>query len=185
MRELGYTWAWETGADGDVLRMTTPALPAVVQASGKLVFFNQAIAQALGNAQSFSAVGGGAGASAGAASLREYLTFGDGSDVDEAALRFAAEVADACAYDVEWQRGDIALIDKCGQRAAAAHGARMRDEAHPSPMRPASPFPSRSYLVMHARRPWVGEGPRKVLASLINEPSAPLPVVGAVVNAHL
>ena len=43
---------------------------------------------------------------------------------------------------------------------------------------------ARSYLVMHARRPWSGDGPRKVLASLIMEPNAPLPVVGAVVNAR-
>ena len=132
MRELGYTWSWE-GADGNVLRMATPALPAVVIASGKPVFFNQAIAQALSNAQGVSAVGGGAGASAdanagtsaaAAGMLREFLTFGDGSGVDEAALRFAAEVADAHSCDVEWQRGDIALIDKCVLRAKGCACAR-------------------------------------------------------------
>ena len=78
--------------------------------------------------------------------LSRFLTLGDGSPADLAALRFAAQVADAHAYDVEWQRGDVALID--------------------------------NYLVMHARRAWIGDGPRKVLASLVNEPLR-LPTPGA------
>ena len=143
MAALGYACKWE----GDVLHMTTPALPAVVVASGRRTFFNQAIAQALGNAQSFAAVGGGGAPPA----LSDFLTLGDGAPVDVAALRFAAQVCDAHAYDIEWQRSDVAMID--------------------------------NYLVMHARRPWSGDGPRVVLASLVDEPSAPLPVVGAVVNA--
>lgn len=149
MRELGYSWTWE-GEAGDVLHMATPVLPAVVEASGRKVFFNQAIAQALSNAKWFAEVSGeGAAAPSAekeAEQLSRFLTLGDGSPADLAALRFAAQVADAHAYDVEWQRGDVALID--------------------------------NYLVMHARRAWIGDGPRKVLASLVNEPLR-LPTPGA------
>jgi len=165
MRALGYSWSWE-GVAGDVLRMVTPALPAVVTASGRKTFFNQAIAQALSNALWFAAVesraeGGASSEPAPAAApasapeaapeaavarLGEFLTFGDGSPVDLEALRFAAKVADERAYDVQWERGDVALID--------------------------------NYQVMHARRAWLGDGPRRVLASLVDEPDAPLPVSG-------
>ena len=152
MRELGYAWSWEAGEgeEEDVLRMATPVLPAVVAAppSGRLVFFNQAIAQVLSNAKWFLEVVADAGLSpeAEAAKMADFLTLGDGSPVDLAALRFAAKVADEHAYDIEWQRGDVALLD--------------------------------NYLVMHARRAWVGDGPRRVLASLVNEPERlPTPLV--------
>ena len=168
MRELGYSWSWERGegaedsADGenDVLRMTTPVLPAVVSAppSGRLVFFNQAIAQALSNAKWFLSVGADGGAGGGgtatpeaeAEALGEFLTLGDGSPVDLAALRYAAEVADTHAYDIEWRAGDVGLVD--------------------------------NYLVMHARRAWLGDGPRRVLASLVNEPER-LPTPGGAERA--
>ena len=152
MRELGYAWSWEAGEgeEEDVLRMATPVLPAVVAAppSGRLVFFNQAMAQVLSNAKWFLEVVADAGLSpeAEAAKMADFLTLGDGSPVDLAALRFAAKVADEHAYDIEWQRGDVALLD--------------------------------NYLVMHARRAWVGDGPRRVLASLVNEPERlPTPLV--------
>ena len=168
MRELGYSWQWEAAAGGggggggeeeeeeeeeDVLRMVTPVLPAVVAAppSATLVFFNQAIAQVLSNAKWFLEVSDSAKTltpEEEAAKVGEFLTLGDGSPVDLAALRFAAQVADENAYDIEWQRNDVALLD--------------------------------NYLVMHARRAWAGDGPRKVLASLVNEPERlPTPGGGA------
>ena len=154
MRELGYSFVWEAPAGGEgeeaLLRMTTPALPAVVQASGRRCFFNQAVAQALSNAACFAAVAEGGGGGGGGPPLSDFMTLGDGSPVDLEALRCAARAADEHGYDVQWQCGDVALID--------------------------------NYLVMHARRPWTGDGPRRVLASLVNEPAAPLPVAGAVVN---
>jgi hypothetical protein len=70
---------------------------------------------------------------------------GDGSPVDLAALRYAAKVADAHAYDIDWRAGDGGLLD--------------------------------NYLSMHARRAWLGDGPRRVLASLVNEPER-LPTPG-------
>ena len=140
MRTLGYTWMWQLG---DVLRMTTPTLPAVIEApgtEGRKVFFNQMIAQALSNAKWFLAAGTGTVADTSQAppDLSAFLTFGDGSPVSLEALQFAAAVSDDFSVDVEWQQGDVALID--------------------------------NYQTMHARRAWSGDGPRKVLASLVNGP---------------
>ena len=49
-------------------------------------------------------------------------------------VEFALRICEELAVDVQWERGDVALID--------------------------------NFTVMHARRPWTGDGPRRVLASL-------------------
>ena len=138
MRELGYTWTWNSSNQS--LHLTTPVLPAVVNPPGgarRKTFFNQMIAQALSNAAQFVSQSGDNGNPA-AVDLSAFLTFGDGSPVPLEPLQFAARVSDEAAVDLSWRKGDVALLD--------------------------------NYLVMHARRPWVGDGPRKVLASLVKGP---------------
>ncbi|MDA0833872.1 MAG: TauD/TfdA family dioxygenase [Planctomycetota bacterium] len=93
---IGYSWEWE---DGDCLRATTPVLPAVYRLpDGRETFFNQLIA-----------------AHQGWKDLRNdpsrSITFGDGTFLDDEAVRYAAQIGDELSYPVPWQRGDVALID--------------------------------------------------------------------------
>ena len=107
MAELGYTGSWD---EQDCLHLSTPVLPAIsLSSDGTEVFFNQMIAQAISNAREFNSVG--AGAEGRAVKLEQFLTFGDGSPVDEAALRFAHAVSERAAVELQWQKGDIGLID--------------------------------------------------------------------------
>ena len=39
------------------------------------------------------------------------MTFGDGGPLDERALGRLVEVADALTFDLQWQTGDVALVD--------------------------------------------------------------------------
>jgi hypothetical protein len=39
------------------------------------------------------------------------IAFGDGTPMDAAAAMTAAELADELAFDLRWQRGDVALVD--------------------------------------------------------------------------
>ena len=128
MKVLGYSWDW---GEGGVLRASSPVLPAVAETPGPRgprtrVFFNQIIAQALGNAADFKRLGG-----------RDVpvLAFGDGGEVPLAPIAWAHAESERLAAELQWEAGDVALLD--------------------------------NRLVMHARRPWVGEGPRRVLASLV------------------
>lgn len=108
MKELQYTWEW----DGDTLRTTSPALPAVhTLASGKRVFFNQVVAQ-IANALEFSSRSeGGAKASADDLDLDRYMTWGDGEAMDVEALKYAKTLCEESAVELEWQAKDVALLD--------------------------------------------------------------------------
>ncbi len=104
LTELGYSWEWQQ--DGSI-KTITPALPAVKQASGRKVFFNQLIA-----------------AYQGWAGVRENpskaLTFGDGSELPKQALELMCELSEQYIFDLEWQAGDVALVDN----NLAMHGRR-------------------------------------------------------------
>jgi hypothetical protein len=103
MQALGYTWAW---AAGGVLLATSPVLPAVLETPGPRgpktrVFFNQVIAQVLGNAADFKRLGGEG----------EVITFGDGSPLPLEPVQWALARAEALAVDLQWERGDVGLLD--------------------------------------------------------------------------
>jgi alpha-ketoglutarate-dependent taurine dioxygenase len=105
LRELGYSWEWQPVGS---LRATTPVLPAVRKlANGRTSFFNQLIA-----------------ASQGWKDVRNdpsrAITYGDGSPLDRAGALSAAALGDELAFDVPWQRGDVALVDNY----VAMHGRR-------------------------------------------------------------
>jgi len=96
MEELGYTWQWLP--DGSV-RATTPVLPAVREvAPGRKVFFNQLIAAFQGWKDSRN-------------DPTRAITFGDGRQLDREAVARAVELAEELAFDVVWQRGDVAWVD--------------------------------------------------------------------------
>ena len=93
---LGYSWEWQ--AD-DVLRVTTPALPAVrALDDGRRVFFNQLIAAFRGWKDARN-------------SAERSICFGDGSPIDAADMAVAIALADELSFDTPWQAGDVALID--------------------------------------------------------------------------
>jgi alpha-ketoglutarate-dependent taurine dioxygenase len=96
LSELGYDWQWQSNGS---LRAVTPVLPAVLTLeSGKKVFYNQLIAAYMGWA-----------------GVREEpsraLAFGDGSAIPKEALERIAALSENYTYDLQWQDGDVALID--------------------------------------------------------------------------
>ncbi len=102
---LGYAWEWL--ADG-CLRATTPVLPAVRTLSdGRMTFFNQLIAAYQGWKDDRN-------------DPARSITHGDGSPLDPASVKAAAEWADELAFDLPWQAGDVALVDNF----VAMHGRR-------------------------------------------------------------
>jgi len=151
MRAGGWDWEWGVGPDGsdmsdEFLKCTTPVLDAVKIAPGtdKKCFFNQLIATTA-NALEFSKVGvdgGGFDPSTDVPTqegVDACVQFADGTSIPLDILLDAKKMCEDIAIDVQWQKGDVALV--C------------------------------NYLMMHARRPWVGEaGTRQVVASLIEEP---------------
>jgi hypothetical protein len=96
LASLHYQWQW---LPEECLAVTTPALPLIRQTSaGQEVFFNQLIAAFCGwrdqrNEQSRS------------------VTYGDGSTIDEEDLKAATDIAYDLSFDLNWQMGDVALID--------------------------------------------------------------------------
>ena len=96
LASLHYQWQW---LPEECLAVTTPALPLVRHTSaGQEVFFNQLIAAFCGwqdqrNEQSRS------------------VTYGDGSTIDEEDLKAATDIAYELSFDLNWQTGDVALID--------------------------------------------------------------------------
>ena len=96
LQGLGYRWEWL--ADG-CLRATTPVLPATRELSGgRRSFFNQLIAAYRGWKDSRN-------------DPAKSITFGDGTALDGAATMTAAELADELSFDLDWQRGDVVLVD--------------------------------------------------------------------------
>ncbi|ORT51018.1 SyrP protein [Vibrio sp. qd031] len=108
LTELGYSWEWQL--DGSIKTTTCP-LPAIkVASNGKKVFFNQLIAAYLGWK-----------------GVREQhhptLRFGDDSQLPKDGLELMCELSETLVFDVEWQAGDVALVDN----NLAMHGRRSYD----------------------------------------------------------
>lgn len=96
LEQLGYSWRW---LDGDALRATTPALPAIRElADGRRTFFNQLIAAFRGWSDSRN-------------DPNKAITFGDGSAIDASDMADAIRLSDKLTHDLAWQAGDVALID--------------------------------------------------------------------------
>lgn len=96
LRSLGYSWEWLPSGD---LRATTPVLPAVCTlADGRKTFFNQLIAAFQGWKDTRN-------------DPSKAITFGDGTPLDREAVNVATELAEELAFNVPWQKGDVALVD--------------------------------------------------------------------------
>lgn len=96
LRTLGYDWSW---LDGGSLRACTAALPAVRNLpSGKSVFFNQLIAAWRGWSDRHN-------------DAEKSVCFGDHSEIPTAAMQAVAEAAEELTVDLQWQAGDMALLD--------------------------------------------------------------------------
>lgn len=105
MRSLGYIWQW---LDDGCLRATTPVLPAVRKVgAGRRVFFNQLIAAFRGWKDTRN-------------DPAKAITFGDGSPLDRDEVLQVAEMAEQLTFDLQWQSGDVALVDNF----IAMHGRR-------------------------------------------------------------
>ncbi len=96
LQSLGYAWEWQ---EGETLRVTTPALDAVrTLPDGSRSFFNQLIAAFRGWSDSRN-------------DPSKSICFGDGTPIDGDQIAGAITLADKLSYDVEWQAGDVALVD--------------------------------------------------------------------------
>ncbi len=105
MSALGYTWEWQPNGD---LRATTPVLPAVRDlGDGRHSFFNQLIAAFNGWKDTRN-------------DPAKAITFGDGTPLNPKDVATASTLADTCTFDLEWQPGDLALVDN----HTAMHGRR-------------------------------------------------------------
>ncbi|MBS0210922.1 MAG: TauD/TfdA family dioxygenase [Planctomycetes bacterium] len=105
LKTLGYTWQW---LDDGCLRATTPVLPAVYDlGDGRASFFNQLIAAFQGWKDTRN-------------DPAKSITFGDGTPLDREAVNLITQMAEAIAFDVPWQQGDVALVDNM----VAMHGRR-------------------------------------------------------------
>ena len=105
LRGLGYRWEW---LPDDCLRVTTPVLPGVRPlGDGRTTFFNQLIAAYHGWKDRRN-------------DPSRAITLGDGRPVDAEAAQAAAELAEELAFDLPWQRGDVALVDN----VVTMHGRR-------------------------------------------------------------
>jgi len=93
---LGYDWEW---GDSDVLRVTSPRLDVVrMLADGRKVFFNQLIAAYRGWADKRN-------------DPSKSICFGDGTAIEPEQMARPIELADELSFDLEWQAGDVALVD--------------------------------------------------------------------------
>ena len=92
---LGYDWQWQPNGS---LEAVTPVLPAVLDLGDKKVFYNQLVAAYMGWA-----------------GVRDdpscALAFGDGSAIPKDALERIAELSNDFTVDLQWQDGDVALLD--------------------------------------------------------------------------
>ena len=102
---MGYNWQWH--ADGS-LSAQTKALPAIKSVdTGRQVFFNQIIAayQGWDGVKDDPSVA---------------LCFGDDSAIPKHFLEKICAIAAETAYDIDWQDGDVAVVDN----HLAMHGRR-------------------------------------------------------------
>lgn len=96
LRSLGYTWRWQ---DDDSLVTTTPVLPAVkLLPDGSESFYNQVIAAQLG----WKRIG---------ENLDNALCFGNDQPIPEQALEALVDIAREYTTPLDWQDGDVALVD--------------------------------------------------------------------------
>jgi len=93
---MGYEWHW---LEEDSLRVTSPRLDAVRPLpDGRRSFFNQLIAAYRGWADKRN-------------DPSKSICFGDGSSIEPDQMKVAIDLADELSFDLEWQSGDVALID--------------------------------------------------------------------------
>lgn len=96
LRQFGYSWGW---LPDDCLKATTPVLPGVRELSnGRKSFFNQLIAAFMGWKDTRN-------------DPSKAICLGDGTPLDQAAVRTAGRIADELAFDLNWEAGDVALVD--------------------------------------------------------------------------
>jgi hypothetical protein len=116
MKDLGYTWTWQE--DG-VLKATTPRLEAIACVPGTTTrcFFNQ-LPATTNNAIEFSNVGKNDETQAEVIDpkptqegLNKCLSFGDGAEIGLDILLYAKALCEKHAVDLQWQSGDVALLD--------------------------------------------------------------------------
>ena len=105
LQELGYSWEWSSD---NSLKAVTPILPAVkILDNGLKVFYNQLIAAYMGWD-----------------GVREdpsrAITFGDGTKIPASGLEMVVKLSKVFTYDVNWQDGDVVLVDN----KMAMHGRR-------------------------------------------------------------
>lgn len=96
LEALGYSWEW---LPEDVLRATTPVLPAIRELpDGRKTFFNQLIAAFRGWSDSRN-------------EASKSVNFGDGSPITGAQMDAAIAIADELSFDLAWKPGDVVLVD--------------------------------------------------------------------------
>ena len=96
LAQLGYSWQWQSD---DALSVTTPVLPAVRElADGSRSFFNQLIAAFFGWQDARN-------------DGRKAITLGDGGALNIDAMQTAVALAEELTVDLQWQQGDVALVD--------------------------------------------------------------------------
>jgi len=105
LKSLGYSWQW---ADDGSLQAQTAALPAIRTLNGsRKVFFNQLIAAYMG----WDGVKEDPSCA---------LCFGDDTPISKEYLATVVEIAESISFDINWQDGDVALVDN----NLAMHGRR-------------------------------------------------------------
>lgn len=93
---IGYDWEW---LEGEILRATTPVLPAIrTLPDGSRSFFNQLIAAFRGWSDSRN-------------TADRSVTFGGGEPIGPQHLTRAIALSEELTRDIAWQAGDVALID--------------------------------------------------------------------------
>jgi len=96
LTELGYTWRWLEDGSLDAI---TPILPAVLTLeSGVKVFYNQLVAAYMG----WKGVRD---------NPSKALSYGDGSAIAKEDLELIAKLSVSFTFDLNWQDGDVALVD--------------------------------------------------------------------------
>eukprot|EP00529_Nitzschia_sp_RCC80_P019537 CAMPEP_0113448188 /NCGR_PEP_ID=MMETSP0014_2-20120614/4633_1 /TAXON_ID=2857 /ORGANISM="Nitzschia sp." /LENGTH=432 /DNA_ID=CAMNT_0000339383 /DNA_START=200 /DNA_END=1498 /DNA_ORIENTATION=+ /assembly_acc=CAM_ASM_000159 len=121
MKAGGWTWEWGVGPSKDsnvgpdFLKCTTPVLDCVKTIDDKKCFFNQLIATTA-NALEFSKVGVDGGGYDPTTDIPTQdgidacVKFGNGDQVPLDVLLDAKRICEELAIDVQWQKGDVALI---------------------------------------------------------------------------
>ena len=96
LNKLGYTWEW---LNGNELKVTTPVIPAIRKLhDGRYSFFNQLIAAFKGWKDARN-------------DPSKSITFGDGSIINPYDISKISDLADAITFDLQWEDGDLAIID--------------------------------------------------------------------------